>query len=333
MKCIHCGSEWNVSPGLSVSITNCPFCGKSLVPEKKTLETVEDVLVEINRRFGVNVLTDNTKLVAYFSDIAPQLSRQRRILSYFVECNGPKKLAAVMNASENERLICAKQLIKEMKDIMFIDEDASRMICDAFLFSVSGHHLSESSVRSVSTKTVEKQPIVSPPKQEHAPKTSTLIPAHDTNSNSDYSNANHKQPRTANGPIRLRDALRKLESTPNPSGSTKALIEQYRTILKSEGKYIQLHTHPYGPFYFTVDYDVQNNMVLATIDYSGFAGTFPDPGKVSCKTGFDSSVVIEAEGVNEYTFKSHKFVFQITGNTVDITGTGGFGHQTCMRDK
>lgn len=143
MKCNCCGSEWNVNPGLSISITNCPFCGKSLASEKKKLETVEDVLVEINRLFGIGVLTDETKLVAYFSDLAPQLSKQRRILGYFVECGGPRKIASVMQASGDEQTICIKKIVKEMKDELFIEESASQMICDSFLFSITGHHSAE----------------------------------------------------------------------------------------------------------------------------------------------------------------------------------------------
>lgn len=154
MKCIHCGSEWNVSPGLSVSITNCPFCGKSLLPEKKQLNTVEDVLVEINRLFGVSVLADETKLVAYFSDLAPQLSRQRRILSYFVECGGPKKIVAVLNSSDDERSVCIKQIVREMKDEMYIEEAASQMICESFLFAVSGRRVNE-----ISTVSAPKVPL------------------------------------------------------------------------------------------------------------------------------------------------------------------------------
>ena len=170
MKCIHCESEWNVNPGLSKSITNCPFCGKPLLPEKKKFDTVEDVLVEINRRFGVNILTDETKLVAYFSDLAPQLSKQRRILGYFVECGGPKKLVAVMSSSQNEQTICIKQIVKEMKEEMFIEESASQMICDSFLFAVSGHRIMEvatpiepKSDAPSSTPAIVKKVIVSAP--------------------------------------------------------------------------------------------------------------------------------------------------------------------------
>ena len=115
MKCNHCKSEWSANPSLSSNLTSCPFCGQSLLPEKDTLNTIEDVLIEINRLFGISVLTDKSKIVAYFYDLAPQLSRQRRILKYFVECNGPQKLANVMHASKDEQSACVKRIVKELK--------------------------------------------------------------------------------------------------------------------------------------------------------------------------------------------------------------------------
>ena len=142
MKCVHCGSEWNVGTGLSASITNCPFCGKSLLPEKKP-ETIEAVLVEINNRFGVNILTDETKLLAYFSDMAPQLAKKRRILQYFIECGGPKKIIASLQASQSDQLVCIRQIVRDMKEEMYIEESASQMICDAFLFAVSGKRVNK----------------------------------------------------------------------------------------------------------------------------------------------------------------------------------------------
>ena len=33
MKCPHCQSEWKVSAGLGVTVQECPFCRKSLLPQ------------------------------------------------------------------------------------------------------------------------------------------------------------------------------------------------------------------------------------------------------------------------------------------------------------
>ena len=143
MKCSHCKSEWSVSPSLSITLAKCPFCGKSLLPEKETLNTIEDVLIEINRLFGISVLTDKSKLIAYFGDLAPQLSKQRRILKYFTECNGPQKIAAVMHASEDEQSACIKRIVREMRDELFIEESTSQMVCNAFLRAMTGGRIAE----------------------------------------------------------------------------------------------------------------------------------------------------------------------------------------------
>lgn len=145
MKCNHCGSEWNVNPSISASMTQCPFCGKSLEPERKKLQTVEDVLVEINRVYGMKILADDRKLTAYFMDLAPQLTKQQRILRYFVECGGPGKILAVREAAVKEQSVCVMQLVSEMKSEMFIEEAASRMVCEAFLYAVTGNRLQGSS--------------------------------------------------------------------------------------------------------------------------------------------------------------------------------------------
>ena len=142
MKCGYCNSEWSVNPGLSLSVTKCPFCGKPLQSEKKA-ETVEEVLTEIKLHFGTGVFADGKKLAAYFSDLAPQLSRQRRMLDYFVECNGPQKIMAVQSLTDHEQKTCIMRIVREMKEEMFIEETASRMICESFLFAVTGKRISE----------------------------------------------------------------------------------------------------------------------------------------------------------------------------------------------
>lgn len=71
MKCNNCGSEWMVSPKISFSETKCPFCGSPLASKKKTFETLEDVLVEIRDKYGLEILGDGGKLLAYFGDLAP----------------------------------------------------------------------------------------------------------------------------------------------------------------------------------------------------------------------------------------------------------------------
>ena len=143
MKCNKCGSEWKVNPSISFSETKCPFCGSPLASEKKKFETLEDVLVEIRDSYGMRILGDENKLIAYFVDLAPQLRKQMRLISDFVKIDGPARITEIQNDSFDDQYSCISRLIKEMNEEFFLDEKACRMICGAFYFAVTGKHIDE----------------------------------------------------------------------------------------------------------------------------------------------------------------------------------------------
>jgi hypothetical protein len=134
MKCTHCQAEWQDNS----QIRRCPFCDMPLDPAAKPLNTVEDVLVKIRDSYGLAVLTDGGKLQAYFSDLAPHLHKHRRVLQYFVECRGPARLVAVRDQTQSEQVMCLRQIVYEMKNDLFVEESAANMICQAYLFALSG---------------------------------------------------------------------------------------------------------------------------------------------------------------------------------------------------
>ena len=81
MKCSKCQAEW--TPGnVSSQMTNCPFCGASLVSmaaaEKD--QTMSDVMVQIVERFGEEILSQESKCLAAFKDFAPKLEKEQKIL-------------------------------------------------------------------------------------------------------------------------------------------------------------------------------------------------------------------------------------------------------------
>lgn len=143
MKCNNCGSEWKVSTKISFSETKCPFCGSPLASEKKTFETLEDVLVEIRDKYGLEILGDGGKLLAYFGDLAPQLRKQKIWIKNFVEIGGPARIMEIQNDSFDEQCRCIKWLVREMNEELSIDEKACRTICGVYYFVVTGRHFSE----------------------------------------------------------------------------------------------------------------------------------------------------------------------------------------------
>lgn len=142
-------------------MTTCPFCGKTLIEKMEKLDSVEDVLSEINRQFGDKVFLDGQKLIAFFSDLAPHLSKQRRLLGYFVECGGPQIIVTVLNASEKEKAIGITKIVQKMKDEMFVEEASARMICESFLFAIIGRCSGKNDVKNPDIHQYGKSPIFS----------------------------------------------------------------------------------------------------------------------------------------------------------------------------
>lgn len=331
MKCIHCESEWNVSPGHSVSIDKCPFCGMSLLHEKKKFATIEDVLIEMNNQFGVSVLTDETKLIAYFCDLAPHLAKQHRLLSAFVECNGHTKIAGLVDDSLHEKSVCIQQIVKEMTEDMFVAESAAQTICNAFFFAVSGHRLGNAKYIVTTEDADDHDPTVMETAQRadntttHTGQASCVVNTTQQENHPSVQESSHP----ASNPMDLITALNNLKDIVHPDFSVLRLIAKYEEILSSEGKYEQVE-YKYGPYYLDLSYYVQNETVYAIIDYSGFAGSFVRPGVVSC-AGKSCPITIEAVGVNKHTGGEHQFLFQISGSVINVTGSGGFGQKTCRK--
>jgi len=331
MKCNYCESEWNVSLGRSASISKCPFCGMTLLQEKKKFDTIEDVLVEMNNQFGSSVLTDETKLIAYFCDLAPHLAKQRRLLSAFVECNGHTKIAGLICDSLHEQSVCIQQIVKEMTEDMFVAESAAETICNAFFFAVSGHRLGNAKHVVGTANTDNCNPVIMDAvKQDDNITTQQDQASSVVNATLQENHPSAQEPsHSASNPMDLITALNNLKDIVHPDYSVLRLIAKYEEILSSEGKYEQVE-YKYGPYYLDLTYYVQNETVYATIDYTGFAGSFVKPGVVSC-AGKSCPITIEAVGVNKHTGGEHQFVFQISGRVVNVTGSGGFGKKTCRK--
>ena len=156
MKCNHCGSDWSAGAGMERKWEKCPFCGMPLAPEAPAPGSVQDVLMRIHGQFGGAVFENDRKLLAIFSDLAPGLIPQRRLLKMLLKCDGHRKLLAVKDSPQAEQTACVNRLAVEMNETLFIDESAAKMICQAVLdaFQVPVN-------RPAKTPDVPKEPEVS----------------------------------------------------------------------------------------------------------------------------------------------------------------------------
>lgn len=95
-----------------------------------------ETLKLIADQYGTNILKDGSKLLAYYSDIAPQQKAERQMLEYLLKCDGNIKLMDTSHESHCEQQACADMIVKQMTSQLFISEDAAYTVCDNFLQAI-----------------------------------------------------------------------------------------------------------------------------------------------------------------------------------------------------
>ena len=134
MKCIYCKMDLpQPAPGQS-AILFCPFCGKS--QKEETPKTPVAVIRDIEKQFGEAALRDKNRLLSFFSDLAPELSREKNLLKCFVECEGNTRLLDVRKHSAADQTVAVEQTVQLMQDRFFIDRNAAQTICTAYLHAL-----------------------------------------------------------------------------------------------------------------------------------------------------------------------------------------------------
>ena len=117
MKCENCNSEWNSSRSIQV----CPFCGESLVqPESKK---PEEILCNIVDEYGVEVLQKKKLLLSYFSDFAPHLNKEYKLLKNCCSTDFISILLSSNSASNDSKEIVIKKALRMLMDDCFMSEE------------------------------------------------------------------------------------------------------------------------------------------------------------------------------------------------------------------
>lgn len=142
MKCKYCGNEWKIGEtpkGNRTYITGaCPACGKMLVPESIRLPDFQKLLCKIRAEFGEEALFDRTKILNCCEDLAPQLSRERRLLEHFFDAGVCEGFLAVQNLSSLQQQDFLQKAVKTITEETYLDEMAAEAVCETFLLAVAG---------------------------------------------------------------------------------------------------------------------------------------------------------------------------------------------------
>lgn len=99
---------------------------------------IGNVIETIMKNHGINAFFDSRLVIAVFSDLAPNMHKERNLLQIFLECNGAQIVADINKPlSEQHRLM--ETLVKRMHEDHWLPLDAAQYICSEFYMGITGH--------------------------------------------------------------------------------------------------------------------------------------------------------------------------------------------------
>jgi tetratricopeptide (TPR) repeat protein len=122
-------------------VEKCPFCGQSLIEKEKKRDTLEAVLTEIVEELGIASLQNGKNLLGYVSDLAPSLKKERRFLSYLIECGGHTKIISALQKTSQEQILSVENVIFTLCDQWLLDKTITQTGCYTFYAAASGQPL------------------------------------------------------------------------------------------------------------------------------------------------------------------------------------------------
>ncbi len=136
MKCEKCGGEWIPPKGLSLSLTNCPFCGTPLLCAETagSFSDMSDFLYYIVSLYGSEIYKDCRKLNNLISDLYRGDERMKRAyrramlddtLSFQVYELSLKPI--------NERMAFYDKLTSHFTQVNFYSNEFGKKIVDSFV--------------------------------------------------------------------------------------------------------------------------------------------------------------------------------------------------------
>lgn len=131
------------------------------------MEIIHNTIKLIIQNYGIDILRDGNRTVAYFSDLAPRKDRERKMIQSLVKCGGNIVLLDSVTDSPAVRKTKVQKLVKRMTDETLISDETAYEICNSFLLALG--------TQAVTYKT-KKSSMVPPNPSPSVKQTPTSIP-------------------------------------------------------------------------------------------------------------------------------------------------------------
>lgn len=133
MRCENCAAQWSITVEENRKVRFCPVCGRELsIRDRKQPDSIEKTLRLIVQDYGIGHLHDGARTVAFFSDLAPQLKKEKILLQHFLRCNGNILMISALDKTPAEQQTCMERVVADLMEDMYVSETAARLVCTSF---------------------------------------------------------------------------------------------------------------------------------------------------------------------------------------------------------
>ena len=101
-----------------------------------TFDSIKSVFAAMVKENNDGFPADAEKAALRFSELAPDMVREARLVDVFLACGGSADLAAVKEDTASAQADVAKTVAEEMNREYWIDKEAAEVICADFLFAI-----------------------------------------------------------------------------------------------------------------------------------------------------------------------------------------------------
>ena len=136
MKCEKCGGEWIPPKNISVSLTNCPFCGAPIL-DADTAKGYTDMgkfLQYLVSLYGIDLYNNQKKLNNLIADLYQGDERMKRVYRRAIlDDSLSKRIYDLSKKSLNEREAYYNQIINQFSETNFYAVDFGKQVIESFV--------------------------------------------------------------------------------------------------------------------------------------------------------------------------------------------------------
>ena len=139
MKCEKCGGEWTPPKNISVSLTNCPFCGAPIlnVETASSYTEMDDLLKYLVSLYGAELYKNRQKLSNLIADFYRGDERLKRAYRRAIlEDTLAQRVYELSLKPLNEREAFCNQIVSQFAEANFYSNEFGKQIVDSFVIGL-----------------------------------------------------------------------------------------------------------------------------------------------------------------------------------------------------